>query len=125
MREERCFDAFAHALAEQRRRLNDTSTKTNTQQEENQSHHARCHHVQELLKVNGALAALVEIRQDLKHERVLDIIAERGHRRPQLAGVDRARAVLIKQIECLLQLGNLLLAETRALELRVALAGRL
>jgi hypothetical protein len=89
------------------------------------THHARCHHVQELLKVDGALAALVEIRQDLKDERVLDVVAERGHRRPQLARVDGARTVLVKQIECLLQLGNLFLAETRALELRVALAGRL
>jgi hypothetical protein len=79
--------------------------------------HLGCHHVQEFLKVDASALVLVDVRDHLEDGLVLGLKAQALHSCLELLGVNRARAVGIEQVERLADLLDLLLAQTRTLDL--------
>merc|ERR1719498_265272 len=80
-----------------------------------------CHHLQELLVVNGAGAIIVDICNHLLDLFLLGLKAKRTHGNLQLLGIDGSRAVCVEKIEglfdfLLLLLGELLLLLATGIE---------
>mmetsp|Transcript_24218 Transcript_24218/g.52919 ORF Transcript_24218/g.52919 Transcript_24218/m.52919 type:complete len:255 (-) Transcript_24218:30-794(-) len=74
--------------------------------------HLRCHHLQELLEVNGAGAVLVNVCNHLLDLLFLGLKAQCSHGNLQLLGIDGAASICIEQVKGLTNLLLLLLSKT-------------
>merc|ERR1740121_2443437 len=73
--------------------------------------HLSRHERQELRKINGAIAIGVDLVDHVLELSLCWILSKRPHHCAQLLGRDGAIAILVKEREGLLELGDLLLCE--------------